>query len=157
MGYLYHTTFVRIQVAPLIRMLTLKACLRRLKAWITNEAIKEEELVNEESESESDEDNQGNIQVRKTKMSKKGGGDKMKIRKEDTREEIIEKFNNMKKELKNMKETVTRLEYEVDSLRDDRDEREEELRMQRMELLKLVELSKVVKQEMEGDKITIKM
>ena len=41
----------------LIKMLTLKACLRRLKAWITNEGdIKEEELGEDSlQEYESDE------------------------------------------------------------------------------------------------------
>merc|ERR1712215_32841 len=90
------------------------------------------------------------------RMKKREGQHNFKISKDDTREEITEKFNEMKKELKKMKETITRLEYEVDSLRDEREKREEELRLQRMEILKLVELSKVVKQEMEGDKATIR-
>merc|ERR1712083_1055076 len=139
----------------------LKACLRRLKAWITSETAdtKQEELVNEDSDCEFDMGNQDilEMEMKRAKRGKRLGEENMKIKKEDTREEIKDKFNYLKEELKGLKESNTRLEYEVDYLRDEREEREEELKLQRVELLKLVEVSQVLKQEREGDKITIKM
>jgi len=137
-------------------MLKLKACLKRLKAWIVNDPdMGEQELVNEDTD-DDDEFFKETSQTRK-RMRKRPKDEDTRLRKEDSREEITEKFNYLKESFNKMKDSITRLEFEVDCLRDEKVEIEEESKLQRGELLKLIEFTKVLKVEKEGDKNTIKI
>ena len=65
------------------------------------------------NESESDEENQEELKIKKSRMRKREGQNNLKINKDDTREDITEKFNEMKKELKNMKGDLPLLSFHI--------------------------------------------
>merc|ERR1712098_656835 len=73
-----------------------------------------------------------------------------------TKEEIAEKFKLLKEAFEDLKGKMIMLEFEVDHLKDEKAEKEEEMKLHRVELQKLIEFTKVLKQEREGDKHTIK-
>merc|ERR1712079_147466 len=76
----------------------------------------------------------------------------LKIVEGDTKDVLVEKFILLRDAYDEILDEKTRLEYEVESLKDDHEESENEMKLQKSELLQLTEILKVLKEEREGDK-----
>eukprot|EP00092_Neocalanus_flemingeri_P077730 GFUD01096576.1.p1 GENE.GFUD01096576.1~~GFUD01096576.1.p1 ORF type:complete len:197 (+),score=89.74 GFUD01096576.1:35-592(+) len=137
--------------------------LRRVLLWLIDEEGEAtvKKIVNEDS----DDDDEGyNSIISTTEIEasnhrgrrRKPREEELNIVAENTKEELREKFILLREAYDDLKDVMTRLEFEVDYLKDDQDEREEEMRLQRTELMHLVELIKVMKEEKEGDKNIIR-
>merc|ERR1711892_126958 len=99
----------------------------------------EKELVNEES----DDDEGYNSIIATTEVEvtnhrgrrRKPREEELNIVEENTKEELRGKFILLREAYDDLKDVMTRLEFEVDYFKDDQDEREEEMRLQRSELM----------------------
>merc|ERR1719367_2341513 len=79
----------------------------------------------------------------------------LKIIESDTKEVLIEKFLLLRDAYDELKDDTTRLEFEVESLKDAQDDGEEEMRLQKAELVHIKEKLKVLEKENEGNKVII--
>merc|ERR1712212_1180715 len=61
-----------------------------------------------------------------------------------TIEEIKQRFSLLREAYEEMRDQMTRIEFEADLLKDEKVEREEEMRLQKAELMKLVEVCSVL-------------
>jgi len=77
----------------------------------------------------------------------------LKIIESDTKEVLIEKFLLLRDAYDELKDDTTRLEFEVESLKDAQDDGEEEMRLQKAELLHIKDKLKVLEKENDGNKI----
>merc|ERR1711892_760827 len=133
--------------------------LRRLLMWLIDEKdLGVQQVVNdgEDEEEEEDNDNQHIINNELKVKRRKHRKEDLKIEGDSTKEEIIEKFQLLKEAFDELRDGMTRLEFEVEQLRDEKIETEEEMKLQRVELQKLIEFTKVLKQEREGHKHIIR-
>merc|ERR1711915_909678 len=114
------------------RMLTLRSYFRRIKVWLTSGTqVRKEELVNEDSDTEYSSDK---LDCQSRKRKNKYGEVEM-IKEDATKEEILQKYQSLSEQFVMLKDQVTRLEFEVESLKDVLEEREEEMQVNRGELL----------------------
>merc|ERR1711892_686800 len=133
--------------------------LRRLLMWLIDEKdLGVQQVVNdgEGEEEKEDNDNQHIINKELKVKRRKHRNEDLKIEGDSTKEEIIEKFQLLKEAFDELRDGMTRLEFEVELLRDEKIETEGEMKLQRVELQKLIEFTKVLKQEREGDKNIIR-
>jgi len=79
----------------------------------------------------------------------------LKIVETDTKEVLIEKFLLLRDAYDELKDDTTRLEFELESLKDAQDDGEEEMRLQKAELLHIKEKLKVLEKENDGNKLII--
>jgi len=66
---------------------------------------------------------------------------------------LTEKFLLLRDAYDELKDDTTRLEFEVESLKDAQDDGEEEMRLQKAELLHIKDKLKVLEKENDGNKI----
>jgi len=136
--------------------------LRKILLWMIDEEGERtvKKIVNEDSE-----DDEGYSSIispavkevtNQTRRRRKLREEELNIGEETTKEEITEKFILLREAYDELKDVMTRLEFEVDCFKDDQDEKEEEMRLQRTELLHLVEQMKVMQVEKEGNKNIIR-
>jgi len=68
-----------------------------------------------------------------------------------TIEEVKQRFSLLKEAYEEMRDQMTRIEFEADLLKDEKIEREEEMRLQKSELMKLVEVCSVLHESRSAD------
>lgn len=71
---------------------------------------------------------------------------------EESMEELKQRLLILREAYDEMRDQMTRVEFEADLLKDDKIEREEEMRLQSVELKKLMELCSVLQQARSADK-----
>merc|ERR1712098_579670 len=117
----------------------------------------EKELVNELSDDEDEGYNfitaTTKVENARTKRKRKTQEEEMSFTKESTKEELKAKLTALREAYEGLKDEFTRVEYEVDCLKDDNDQREEELKLKSSELFHLVQLLNLMKEERVRDKI----
>jgi len=76
----------------------------------------------------------------------------LKIVEEDSKEVLVEKFLLLRDAYDDLRDDTTRLEFEIETLKDEQEEKEEEMKLQRIELLHMTEKFKVLENERNGDR-----
>merc|ERR1711936_260257 len=135
--------------------------LTSLLRWVAMTGRREEkELVNEESEDDegyssiTGQYNSKRVSMAKQRRNKIREQD-LKIVEEDSKEILMEKFMLLRDAYDQLKDEMTKVEYENESLKDCQEEREQEMRLQRTELLQLTDRLKVLQKAAESDKNVI--
>merc|ERR1712212_946402 len=103
--------------------------------------------VQEDEEGEEDEgySSVNRHQSRSSRRARWEEGTKETILEEgQTIEEIKQRFSLLREAYEEMRDQMTRIEFEADLLKDEKVEREEEMRLQKAELMKLVEVCSVL-------------
>jgi len=80
-----------------------------------------------------------------------GGSKETSLEEGQTIEEIKQRFNLLREAYEEMRDQMTRIEFEADLLKDEKVEREEETRLQKAELMKLVEVCSVLHEARSAD------
>merc|ERR1712223_1544716 len=91
-------------------------------------------------------------QSRSSRRARWGGGTiETDLEEGQTIEEIKQRFSLLREAYEEMRDQMTRIEFEADLLKDEKVEREEEMRLQKAELMKLVEVCSLVHESRSAD------
>jgi len=135
--------------------------LKNILLWLLDDEHKimaAEVQVNEDTD---EDEGYGSIASSASKISKSSRRrrqirqEDLKIVESDTKEVLIEKFLLLRDAYDELKDDTTRLEFEVESLKDAQDDNEKEMRLQKAELLHIKEKLKVLEKENDGNKVII--
>jgi len=134
--------------------------LRRFLDWLLNDADEDEKMVtkglfvqdDEEGEEDEGYSSVNRHQSRSSRRARwEGGTIETKLEEGQTIEEVKQKFSLLREAYEEMRDQMTRIEFEADLLKDEKVEREEEMRLQKAELMKLVEVCSVLHEARSAD------
>jgi len=111
--------------------------------------------VQEDDETEEDEgySTVNRVQNRSSRRASRWEGESKETQLEEgqTMEEVKQRFTLLREAYEEMRDQMTRIEFEADLLKDEKVEREEEMRLQKAELTKLVEVCSVLREARSAD------
>jgi len=112
-------------------------------------------LVQEDEEGEEEDEGYSSVNRHQSRSSRRarweGGNVETKLEEGQTIEEVKQKFSLLREAYEDMRDQMTRIEFEADLLKDEKIEREEEMRLQKAELMKLVEVCSVLHEARSAD------
>jgi len=113
------------------------------------------ELIGQDIEVEEEDEGYSSVnrhQSRSSRRARWGGGTiETDLEEGQTIEEVKQRFSLLKEAYEEMRDQMTRIEFEADLLKDEKIEREEEMRLQKSELMKLVEVCSVLHESRSAD------
>merc|ERR1712181_80250 len=109
----------------------------------------------EDEEGEEEDEGYSSVNRHQSRSSRRarweGGNVETKLEEGQTIEEVKQKFSLLREAYEDMRDQMTRIEFEADLLKDEKIEREEEMRLQKAELMKLVEVCSVLNEAHSAD------
>merc|ERR1712181_141116 len=109
----------------------------------------------EDEEGEEEDEGYSSVNRHQSRSSRRarweGGNVETKLEEGRTIEEVKQKFSLLREAYEDMRDQMTRIEFEADLLKDEKIEREEEMRLQKAELMKLVEVCSVLHEARSAD------
>merc|ERR1719369_2699751 len=111
-------------------MIPYRSWLTRLLLWL----LGEKDLPVSQAVNDDYVDDESNIHNQQLQNKRRRGTEDLEIKDDFTKEETTEKFEFLKEAFEELRGKMTRLEFEVEQLLDEKIEKEEEMKLQRVDL-----------------------